>query len=66
MITEIDITSGKILDLVDEKKRPVSISEVKSLLDSKKEFANRSINWLVQEGHVYMVKQGKDKYLCRF
>ena len=30
MITEIEIVSEKILHLIDEKKRPISISEVES------------------------------------
>ncbi len=64
MITQIEIASGEILNLIDDKKRPVSIDEVESHLDSEKEFAYMSIGWLVQEGHVHLIKQGNDKYLC--
>ncbi len=64
MIFEIKIISEKILNLIDEKKRPISISEVESRLESEKEFTNKSINWLVQEGHVHLIKNGNDRYLC--
>ena len=47
MITEIEIVSEKILHLIDEKKRPISISEVESRLDRDKEFTNKSIDRLV-------------------
>jgi len=58
MITE------KILHLIDEKKRPISISEVESRLDRDKEFTNKSIDRLVSEGHVHLVKNGEERYLC--
>jgi len=64
MVTEIEITSGKILDLIDEKKRPISISELESCLESEKEFTNKSIDWLLHQGRVHLIKNGKDKYLC--
>jgi len=64
MITEIEIVSEKILHLIDEKKRPISISEVESRLAGEKKFANKSINWLVHEGQVHLIKNGKDRYLC--
>ncbi len=64
MITQIGIATGDILNLIDEKKRPVSISEIESHLDSNKELAYMSIGWLVREGHVHLVDKGKDKYLC--
>ena len=64
MITEIEIISGKILHLIDEKKRPISIRELETHLESEKESTNKSINWLVQEGHVHLIKNGNDKYLC--
>ena len=50
--------------MIDEKMRPVSIGEVESSLECDKEFTDKSINWLVQEGHVHLVKNGKDQYLC--
>jgi len=64
MITEIEIVSEKILHLIDEKKRPISISEVESRLDREKEFTNKSIDWLVSEGQVHLIKNGEDRYLC--
>jgi hypothetical protein len=65
MITQIGIASGEILNLIDEKKRPVSISEIESHLESEKELAYMSIGWLVREGHVHWVEKGKEKYLCK-
>lgn len=64
MITQIGIASGEILNLIDEKKRPVSVSEVETHLENEKELVYMSIGWLVREGHVHMVNDGKDKYLC--
>jgi len=64
MITEIEIVSEKIFHLIDEKKRPISISEVESRLDRDKEFTNKSIDRLVSEGHVHLVKNGEERYLC--
>ena len=64
MITQIGIASGEILTLIDEKKRPVSISEIELHLENEKELAYMSIGWLVREGHVHLVDKGKDKYLC--
>ena len=64
MITQIGIASGEILNLIDQKKRPVSISEIESLLENEKELTYMSIGWLVREGHVHLVDKGKDKFLC--
>ena len=64
MITQIGIASGEILNLIDVKKRPVSISEIESHLQSDKELAYMSIGWLVREGHVHLVDKGSDKYVC--
>ena len=64
MITQIGIASGEILNLIDERKRPVSISEIEAHLESEKELTYMSIGWLVREGHVHLVDKGKDKYLC--
>ncbi len=64
MITQIGITSGEILNMIEEKKRPVSLSEVEFLLESDKELAYMSIGWLVRERYVHLIEQGKDKYLC--
>ena len=64
MVTQIGIASGEILNLVDEKKRPVSISEIESRLESDTELAFMSIGWLVREGHVHLIEKGNDKYVC--
>ncbi len=64
MVTQIGIASGEILNLVDEKKRPVSLSEIESHLESDKELVYMSIGWLVREGLVHLVEKGKDRYIC--
>jgi len=64
MITQIGIASGQILNLIDEKKRPVSIREIESHLENEVELAYMSIGWLVREGHVHLVDKGNEKYLC--
>ena len=64
MITQIGIASGEILSLIEDKKRPVSISEIESLLENEKELTYMSIGWLVREGHVHLVTEGSEKYLC--
>lgn len=64
MITQIGVASGEILNLIDEKKRPVSLSEIESHLENEKELTYMSIGWLVREGHVHLVNKGREKYLC--
>jgi len=64
MITQIGIASGEILTLIDNRKRPVSLSEIETHLENEKELAYMSIGWLVREGHVHLVEKGKEKYLC--
>jgi hypothetical protein len=64
MITQIGIASGEILTLIEEKKRPVSLEEIESRLKNEKELAYMSIGWLVREGHVHLVGDGKGKFLC--
>ena len=64
MITQIGIASGEILNLMDKKKRPVSINEIEAHLENEKELAYMSIGWLVREGHVHLLENGKDKFLC--
>ena len=63
MITQIDVASGDILNLIDEKKRPISLAEAEAYLESDKELTYMSIGWLIREGHVQMVSQGAEKYL---
>ena len=64
MITQIGIASGEILTLIDDKKRPVSISEIESHLEHEKELTYMSIGWLVREGHVHLVNNGHERFLC--
>ena len=64
MITQIGITSGEILNLIDQKNRPVSLAEVRSHLNNEEGLTDMSIGWLVREGHVHLVNKGEEKYLC--
>ncbi len=50
--------------MIDEKKRPVSISEIETHLENKKDLTYMSIGWLVREGYVHIVDKGMEKYLC--
>lgn len=63
MFTQIGIASGEILNLIDEKKRPVSIIEIESHLENEKELTYMSIGWLVRERLVQLIKNGNDKYI---
>ena len=63
MITQIGITSGDILNLIDQKQRPVSLAEVRSHLNNEEGLTDMSIGWLVREGHVHLVNNGEEKYL---
>ncbi len=63
MMTQIGIASGEILTLIDEKKRPVSISEIQSHLKNERELNYMSIGWLLREGYVHLEEIGKEKYL---
>jgi hypothetical protein len=64
MMTQIGIASGDILNLIDQKKRPVSLEEVRSHLNNAEGLTDMGIGWLVREGHVHMVNNGGRKYLC--
>ncbi len=64
MITQIGITSGDILNLIDQKKRPLSLAEVRSHLNNEEGLTDMSIGWLVREGYVHLVNKGEEKYLC--
>jgi 3-methyladenine DNA glycosylase AlkD len=64
MITQIGIASGEILTLIDDKKRPVSFSEIETHLAHERELTYMSIGWLVREGHVHLVDKGTERYLC--
>ncbi|MBF0388418.1 MAG: winged helix-turn-helix domain-containing protein [Candidatus Omnitrophica bacterium] len=63
MITQIGITSGDILNLIDQKQGPVSLDEVRSHLNNEEGLTDMSIGWLVREGHVHWVNKGDEKYL---
>lgn len=59
MITETGIISGEILELLESKSGPPSISEIKLALDERMDLINMSIGWLIREGYVTVtVKNG--------
>ena len=64
MITQIDITSGDILNFIDQKKRSVSLAEVRSHLNNEGGLTDMSIGWLVREQYVHLVNNGEETYLC--
>ena len=64
MITDIGIVSGKILNLLEEKKRPVSMTEIKFYLDDPLDVIYMSIGWLVRERFIRIVVREGEKYLC--
>jgi len=64
MITQIGIASGDILNLIDQKNRPVSLAEVRTHLNNEEGLTDMSIGWLLRERYVHLVKNGEEKYLC--
>ena len=62
MNIEIAITSGEILNFLEEKKVPLSISEVRSRIDEPIELINMSIGWLLRKNYVRVIR-GNEKYL---
>lgn len=62
MITEIGIVAGEILTLLEEKKIPVSILDIKFSLDEPMELIDMAIGWLIRENYVQVLRGGQ-KYL---
>lgn len=63
MITEVGIVSGKILTLLEEQDRPLSVAEIKSHLDNSMAVINMSIGWLAREKHVHIIIKENKNYL---
>lgn len=63
MITEIGIVAGAILNLLEEKKIPLSITEIRSYLNEPLELINMSIGWLIRESYV-RVNREDQKYFA--
>ncbi|MBU1863611.1 MAG: winged helix-turn-helix domain-containing protein [Candidatus Omnitrophica bacterium] len=59
MITEIGITAGDILHVLD-KKSPVILKEVLKEIDAPHDLILMSLGWLAREGHVNVIKNGDD------
>ena len=62
MITEIGIVSGEILNLLEDKRIPVGITEIQLYLDEPMDVIQMSIGWLIRENYV-RVSRGSEKYL---
>jgi len=56
MITEIGIVSGKILDLLEDQRLPVSITEIKLRLDEPMDLIHMSIGWIIRENYVRVIR----------
>ena len=63
MITEIGIVSGAILNLLEVKKTPLSITEIKFYLNEPLDLINMSIGWLVRESYVRVIREDQ-KYFA--
>ncbi len=63
MITQIGIVSGRILELIEDKKTSMSIAEIKFYLDEPMDLINMAIGWLVREQYVRMITKGNENYL---
>lgn len=64
MIINIGIVSGEILNFLEVKKEPVSITEIKFHLDDPIELINMSIGWLIREKYVHLIRRGSEQYLA--
>ena len=64
MMTQIGIVSGEILNLLEEMKMPVSISDIKFHIDEPVDVIDMSIGWLIREDYVRVVR-GNEKYLLK-
>ncbi len=63
MFTQIGIVSGEILEFLEKKKTPISISEIKLNLDEPMDFINMAIGWLIRQQYVRMITNGNENYL---
>ena len=52
MISEIGVMARDILDLIEEKRRPLSINEIAQELKISESVVKMSLGWLVQKGYV--------------
>lgn len=59
MITEIEIIAGEILNLLEERKMPVSIPEIKFFLDEPVDLIDMGIGWLMRENCVGVVSENE-------
>ncbi|MCR4336359.1 MAG: winged helix-turn-helix domain-containing protein [Candidatus Omnitrophica bacterium] len=63
MITEIGIIAGAILEFLEEKQSPVSITEIKLHLDEPRDLINMAIGWLIRENYVHIVRDGQEYFV---
>ncbi|MGE0266984.1 MAG: winged helix-turn-helix domain-containing protein [Candidatus Omnitrophota bacterium] len=59
MITEIGIVAGKILELLEANKFPMSVLEIQKELDEPWNVINMSIGWLVRDNYVFVNKDNE-------
>jgi len=60
-MTEIGIVAGAILILLEEKNIPVSVAEIKCLMDEPADLIDMSLGWLIRENYVRVIRGG-EKY----
>lgn len=59
MITEIGFTAGDIWNYLD-KQTEANFSKIAKEIDKPRDVILMSIGWLAREGHVILIKVGKD------
>lgn len=65
MITEIGITAGRILELLDEVREEMSVQEAVMMLDEDEEMVLMAAGWLARQGIIHVVRRGGIFFLDR-
>jgi hypothetical protein len=63
MITEIGIVAGEIWHYLDQHQE-VTLAELVTGLDRKRDNVLMSLGWLAREGHVILRESGGDYRVC--
>jgi len=63
MITQIGLAAGEILNLFEQRNRPLSMTEIKFYLDVPVDLIYMAVGWLVREGYVRMTVKDDESYL---
>jgi hypothetical protein len=64
MITKIGLVAGEILNLLEDRKIPMSISNIQLHLGEDSEIIFMAIGWLVREQHACIIFEGDEKCLA--